>query len=155
VKINNNGYNAYYNYDGGGQRVRKVIKNDPIKKVRLYLGGVECYRVYAKNTLKEETWTLQVDGIAQVDTKTVDNKNVVANPAPLIRYHLEGAKMSVIKAILGIPNETEKYDLGENYPDNECCIYIMSSCFTDRYKGKIIFYSKNDKIIEIQRKYGG
>jgi RHS repeat-associated protein len=133
VKINNNGYNTYYNYDGGGQRVRKVIKNGPIKKVRLYLGGVECYRVYAGNTLKEETWTLQVDGIAQVDTKTVNNTSIVTNLAPLIRYqysdHLGSATLETDENAAVI-----SYEEYHPYGTTAYSTYVNGNYSTKRYR---------------------
>jgi RHS repeat-associated protein len=85
VELNKNGYKAFYNYDGGGQRVRKITINGTTKKERIYLGGVERYREYSGTTLKEETWTVHIDGIAQVDTKTIDNGNTTTSP-PLVRY---------------------------------------------------------------------
>jgi RHS repeat-associated protein len=133
VEINANGYNAYYNYDGGGQRIRKVIKNGSTKKVRLYLGGVECYRVYSGNTLQEETWTLQVDGIAQVDTKTVDNTLVVPNPTPLIRYqysdHLGSATMETNEN-----GQLISYEEYHPYGTTAYSTYVNGSYSTKRYR---------------------
>jgi RHS repeat-associated protein len=100
----NGGGTAYYNYDGGGQRVRKVVVKSGKRTERLYFGGVERYREYTASsvnnpngTVKLERWTVQIDDIAQVDTLTVDNSVAVANPIPLIRYqyrdHLGSAAM--------------------------------------------------------------
>lgn len=86
VELNAND-RAYYNYDASGQRVRKVVKVGNKRKERLYLGGVERYREYNANSVVTlERWTLQVEGIAQVDTLTIDNSSPVGNPEPLIRY---------------------------------------------------------------------
>lgn len=87
VDLNTSGDRACYNYDGGGQRVRKVIdKNGKKIKERLYLGGVERYREYNLiGTVTLERWTLQIDDLAQVDTETI-NVNSISNPTPLIRY---------------------------------------------------------------------
>ncbi|BDS11955.1 SpvB/TcaC N-terminal domain-containing protein [Aureispira anguillae] len=87
VELNGTGDRAYYNYDGSGQRVRKMVVKSGKKTERLYLGGLERYREYsASGTVKLERWTLQVDDIAQVDTLTVDNSVTVATPIPLVRY---------------------------------------------------------------------
>ncbi len=88
VELDLNDNVAHYNYDGGGQRSRKVITHDGNKKKeRLYLGGVERYREYDNNGAVElERWTLQVEGLAQVDTLTVKNSAVVATPLPVARY---------------------------------------------------------------------
>ena len=42
------GGTAYYVYDAGGQRVRKVIEpqNGTLREERIYLGGFEIYREY-------------------------------------------------------------------------------------------------------------
>jgi len=103
VELNTSGDMAYYNYDGSGQRVRKVVKKGNKITERLYLGGVERYREYSStsnhnnNTAQLERWTLQVEDIAQVDTLTIDNNSTVANPTPLIRYqykdHLGSASL--------------------------------------------------------------
>lgn len=98
VELNGTGDTAYYNYDGGGQRVRKVVVKSGKRTERLYLGGVERYREYTANgTVQLERWTVQIDDIAQVDTLTVDSSAVVANPVSLIRYqykdHLGSASL--------------------------------------------------------------
>jgi YD repeat-containing protein len=63
----NGGGTACYNYDGGGQRVRKVVVKNGKRTERLYLGGVERYREYSTGgTVKLERWTVQIDDIAQV-----------------------------------------------------------------------------------------
>lgn len=79
VQLNAVGDKAYYNYDNGGQRVRKVIQKANKRTERLYLGGVERYREYdASNQVTLERWTLMVEGIALVETET--------GKPPLIRY---------------------------------------------------------------------
>jgi RHS repeat-associated protein len=87
VQVEKTGVVAYYNYDGRGQRIRKVVQKGTKREERLYLGGVERYRVYdGNNNIKEETWTLHIEGIAQVDTKTIQNSSSVASPQPFVRY---------------------------------------------------------------------
>jgi RHS repeat-associated protein len=98
VELNGTGDTAYYNYDGSGQRVRKVVVKSGKRTERLYLGGVERYREYSTGgTVKLERWTVQIDDIAQVDTLTADSSGPVANPVPLIRYqyrdHLGSASL--------------------------------------------------------------
>jgi RHS repeat-associated protein len=75
---------AYYVYDAGGQRARKVIKqNGTFRKERLYLGGFEVYREYngANGDVKLERETLHVmDGeqrIALVERRTRGNDGSV------------------------------------------------------------------------------
>ncbi len=72
------GGDAYYNYDSGSQRVRKVWEKSPgFIEERIYLGGFEIYRRKNGNgdiTLERETLHV-VDGnrvIALVETKTID-----------------------------------------------------------------------------------
>ena len=88
------GGTAYYVYDAGGQRVRKVIErlNGTVQKERLYLGGFEVYREY--NSGKEENLTLARETlhimddqqrIAMVETRTVGEDEA---PQQLIRYQL-------------------------------------------------------------------
>ncbi|MGH1337274.1 MAG: SpvB/TcaC N-terminal domain-containing protein [Aureispira sp.] len=88
VKLDASGNVVHYNYDGGGQRTRKIITNNGLKKKeRLYLGGVERYQEYDNNgVVTLERWTLQVEGLAQVDTLTVDNSVAVGTPLPVARY---------------------------------------------------------------------
>ena len=88
VELDLDGNIAHYNYDGGGQRARKIIAHDgKKKKERLYLGGVERYREYDNDEEVElERWTLQVEGIAQVDTLTVKDTTPVTIPLPVARY---------------------------------------------------------------------
>ncbi len=98
VELNGTGDRAYYNYDGSGQRVRKVVVKSGKRTERLYLGGVERYREYsAGGTVQLERWTVQIDDLAQVDTLTIDNSVAVVSPNPLIRYqyrdHLGSASL--------------------------------------------------------------
>jgi RHS repeat-associated protein len=87
------GGTAYYVYDAGGQRVRKVIeRNGATVEERIYLGGYEVYRKRQGGTLQLERQTLHVmddkERIALVETKTVETEVLVANPQSLIRYQL-------------------------------------------------------------------
>ncbi|WBQ08339.1 SpvB/TcaC N-terminal domain-containing protein [Kribbella sp. CA-293567] len=89
------GGTAYYSYDSGGRRVRKVIERvGGARLERIYLGAVEIYRERQGNgPVKLERRTLHVSDtagrIAQVDLKVRDEDNAdPANPlgVALIRY---------------------------------------------------------------------
>lgn len=87
------GGQAYYVYDAGGQRTRKVIEtNGSTVKERIYLGGWEIYRVRTAGQLKLEREALHVmddqSRIALIETKMVDGANLIANPSPIVRYQL-------------------------------------------------------------------
>jgi RHS repeat-associated protein len=91
------GGTAYYTYDAGGERVRKVIQRlGTTREERIYLGGWELYRKRqgASQEIVLERETLHVvDGarrIAMVETKTAD----ADVPGPLtvssrLRYQLD------------------------------------------------------------------
>jgi RHS repeat-associated protein len=94
---------AYYVYDAGGQRVRKVIEqNGRRMKERIYLGGFEVYRKYnvGESSVKLERETLHVmDGqqrIALVETRTQGEDDSLPQ---LIRYqfgnHLGSASLEL------------------------------------------------------------
>jgi RHS repeat-associated protein len=84
---------AYYNYDGGGIRTRKVVEKNGVVETRLYLGGFEIWRKTVNGVLDTERETLHVMDdqrrIALVETLTVENGNAVANPLPVLRYQLD------------------------------------------------------------------
>ena len=87
------GRRTFYVYDSGGIRVRKVTERPDGSKAheRIYLGGFEMYREYARNKVVLERETLHVlddkRRIALVETKTVDVKRQPAElPATLTRY---------------------------------------------------------------------
>jgi RHS repeat-associated protein len=99
------GGKAYYVYDAGGERVRKVIErqNGSLKEERIYLGGFEIYREYNGNgstvTLERETLHVMVDDqqrFALMETRTQGNDG---SAAKLIRYqfgnHLGSASMEL------------------------------------------------------------
>jgi RHS repeat-associated protein len=95
---------AYYVYDAGGQRVRKVIEqNGTRQKERFYIGGFEVYRKYngIESTVKLERETLHVmdaqQRIALVETRTKGDESGLS--AQLIRYqfgnHLGSASLEL------------------------------------------------------------
>jgi RHS repeat-associated protein len=101
------GGEAYYVYDAGGQRVRKVVEKNggTIIEERVYLGGFEIFR--RRNgvgavTLERETLHIMDDQqrIALIETKTIDASISAASlPETLIRYqvgnHLGSASLEL------------------------------------------------------------
>ena len=92
------GGQAWYQYDGTGQRIRKTVERNQQREERIYLDGIEIYRVYQINTtnklLERETLHVTDDKrrIAMVDTRTASNDG---SPQQLIRFqyndHLSSA----------------------------------------------------------------
>jgi RHS repeat-associated protein len=84
------GGTAYYVYDAGGQRVRKVIeKAANLIEERIYLGGFEIFRRrQGAQRLERETLHVMDDKqrIALVETRTADTTGTDPAPAQLIRY---------------------------------------------------------------------
>jgi RHS repeat-associated protein len=107
------GGNAYYVYDAGSQRVRKVIeRQNGIIQERIYLSGIEIYR--EKNntgniTLERETLHVMDDKrrIAMVDTPVISPLG--SNEVQLIRYqydnHLGSASLELDDSALTISYE--------------------------------------------------
>jgi RHS repeat-associated protein len=87
---------AYYVYDAGGQRLRKVVETHTGMRhnERIYLGGFEVYREYENdgNTVKLERESLHVmddrQRTALVESQTIENGNPINPPVPLQRYQL-------------------------------------------------------------------
>jgi RHS repeat-associated protein len=71
VTLNASNDKAYYVYDSGGERVRKVIEKGNITEERYYLGGYEIYRRINSSTLEVERESLFIENgskaIAQID----------------------------------------------------------------------------------------
>ena len=87
------GGDAYYQYDGAGQRVRKVwVKSASLICDRIYLNGFELYVEKNGTTINLQRETLHImddiHRIALVETKTVDlnNGDPAAVNTPYIRY---------------------------------------------------------------------
>ncbi|MEN6621924.1 MAG: RHS repeat-associated core domain-containing protein, partial [Smithella sp.] len=85
------GCKAFYVYDTTGQRMRKVVKQNGVrKKERIYLDGFEVYREYNGSgaiELERETLHIMSDKqrVAIVETRVQGNDPF---PATLIRYQL-------------------------------------------------------------------
>lgn len=97
---------AYYVYDAGGQRVRKVVeKNDgTLIEERIYLGSFEVFRRRNNSgTTSLERQTLHImdntQRIALVETKTVDIASPLTRHSSLVRYqfgnHLGSASLEL------------------------------------------------------------
>lgn len=97
------GGTAYYVYDGGGQRVRKVIERPNGNRLeRIYLGGIEIYREFRANgtvSLERETIMVTDDHrrIAMIDIPVIQPQG--NNEVQLIRYqydnHLGSASLEL------------------------------------------------------------
>lgn len=85
------GGEAFFVYDAGGERVRKVLEknNGTLIEERIYIGVFELYRIRRNGTMNLERHTLHVmDGeqrIALVETRT---QGVDGSPLQLISYQL-------------------------------------------------------------------
>ncbi len=86
---------AFYVYDAGGQRVRKVWEKSPgLIEERIYLGGFEIFRRHGgairanSVTLERETLHVMDDQqrIALVETRTLDTARNDPAPRLMIRY---------------------------------------------------------------------
>jgi RHS repeat-associated protein len=124
------GGKAYYVYDAGGQRGRKVLEknNGSLIEERVYLGGFEVYRKRQSGSIELERETLHImddqQRIVLVETKTVDNQNPMPNPQFLLRYqlgnHLGSASLELDDAGAVIsyeeyhPYGTTSYQAGPN-----------------------------------------
>lgn len=100
-KIAKGSTEAYYQYDGSGQRIRKTVnKTGGIKEIRIYLGSYEIYRKYTGSTLDLERTTVHIADdmgrIAMYEERTQGTDN---SPAQLTRYiygnHLGSASLEL------------------------------------------------------------
>jgi RHS repeat-associated protein len=86
------GGTAYYVYDAGGLRVRKVVETSAgVVEERLYLGGFEIFRRRQRADLLERETLHIVDDkqrIALVETRIADTARSDRAPRRLIRYQL-------------------------------------------------------------------
>jgi RHS repeat-associated protein len=99
------GGTAYYVYDAGGQRVRKVWEKAPgLTEERIYLGGFEVFRRRNGSgavTLERETLHIMDDEqrIALLESRTLDTAGDDPAPPQLTRYqfgnHLGSASLEL------------------------------------------------------------
>ena len=111
---------AYYSYDGSGQRVRKVVEKGNITEERLYLGGFEIWRKRVNGNLDTERETLHIMDdkrrIAVVETLTLNNGAAVNSPVPVQRYQLSNNIESVT---LELDENANTISYEEYYPYGE------------------------------------
>ena len=106
---------AFYVYDAGGQRVRKVIEKNggTLVEERVYLGGFEIFRRRnGAGTVERETLHIMDDTqrVALVETRTQGNDG---SPGQLIRYQLSNHLGS---ASLELDDAEEIISFEEYYP---------------------------------------
>jgi RHS repeat-associated protein len=108
---------AYYNYDGSGQRTRKVVEKGNTIEERLYLGGFEIFRKHINGTIDTERETLHImddtKRIALVETLTADNGVQIANPTLVQRYQLSN---NIESATLELDESAQIISYEEYYP---------------------------------------
>jgi len=110
---------AYYNYDAGGQRVRKVIEIGNIQaEERIYIGGYEIYRKYnggANPTFERSTLHVMDDTerIAIIEKKIKDTNNIDSGSTLRIRYQLDNHLGS---SLLEIDENRKEISYEEYYP---------------------------------------
>jgi len=93
------GGDAFFTYDGSGQRVRKVWEHHDqtnLVEERIYLGGYEIYRrrngtISSTVTLERQTLHVMDDQrrVAMVETKPVDTTPGGSPTGPLWRFQLD------------------------------------------------------------------
>ncbi|MFO0553766.1 MAG: RHS repeat-associated core domain-containing protein [Polyangiaceae bacterium] len=88
------GGTAYFTYDAGGQRVRKVHEHSStLVEERIYLGSYELHRKHDSSSTLLERETLHLtDGtrrVAMVETKTIEDDIAITDPAELWRFQLD------------------------------------------------------------------
>jgi RHS repeat-associated protein len=92
VDLPGGGGTAFYTYDAGGQRTRKVIeKSANHVEERFYLGGFEVYRRrQGTEFLERETLHVldETNRIAMVETRSVDTARDDKSPEQLLRFQL-------------------------------------------------------------------
>ncbi|TDD63462.1 hypothetical protein E1263_00480 [Kribbella antibiotica] len=83
------GGDAHYQYDGSGHRIRATVTRAGATETRIYLGSVELYVKQVGQSARVRRETLRAaDGVALIETTTVDDGRPVANPVPLRRFQL-------------------------------------------------------------------
>ncbi len=95
------GVKTCYQYDSGGERVRKYTDKGSIREERIYLGSYEVYRKYdiSGNLTLERTTVHVSDDTGRI--ATLENRTVGTDPSPavLTRYiysnHLHSATLEL------------------------------------------------------------
>jgi RHS repeat-associated protein len=118
IQTNATNDRAYYQYDVGGQRVRKVIEqgNSRVEE-RIYVGGYEVFRKYdsAGTTFERSTLHVMDDKrrIALIETKTKDNSDPGSVPEVRVRYQLDNHLGS---SLLEVDEDAREISYEEYYP---------------------------------------
>ena len=139
------GGTAYFSYDAGGQRVRKVVvKNGgTLVEQRIYVGGYEVFRQSdGTGNVKLERQTLHImdneQRAAIVETKTIDSGTAVASPVSLIRFqfgNLIGSALLELDVTGAVISYEEYYAFGAtSYQAVNSAIDVSSKRY--RYIGK-------------------
>ena len=99
------GGEAFYVYDGSGQRVRKVVEKNSgaLIEERIYLSGFEIFRKRQNGAVELERETLHVmddkQRIALIETKTIDIASPLSPHSSLVRFqfsnHLGSASLEL------------------------------------------------------------
>jgi RHS repeat-associated protein len=119
IQTNGSCDRAFYNYDAGGQRVKKVIEIGNKKaEERIYIGGYEIYRKYnggADTTFERSTLHVMDDTkrIALIETKTKDTNSIDSGPTLRIRYQFDNHLGS---SLLEIDENKKEISYEEYYP---------------------------------------
>ena len=112
------GGTAYYVYDAGGQRVRKVIEtqNGTLSEERIYLGGFEIYRKYRRRTRwsarRCTSWTTS-SASPWSRRRRIESGSAISDPQSLIRYQFGNHLGS---ASLELDDDGESISYEEYYP---------------------------------------
>jgi len=109
---------AYYNYDAGKQRTRKVIENHTSAKQweRIYLGGLDIYRRYSGGSIVEEIESLHLfegeQRLLLIDD-VLQPSNANQPTGPLYRYQYNNHLGS---ACLELDHQTKIISYEEYHP---------------------------------------
>jgi RHS repeat-associated protein len=117
LNVGNSPNRAYYQYDAGGQRVRKTVVKNGRTEERIYLGGYEIYTVTNGSgpTFRRDTIHVMDDKerIALIETRKVDTNSRESGSAERIRYqltnHLGSAALEVGETNAAILISYEEY----------------------------------------------
>lgn len=146
------GGTAYYIYDAGGQRVRKVVEsqNGLSWKERIYFGGFEIYREHNGNgvTLERESLHVMDDKqrIALVETKSVGD----GDQRPVQRYQLGNHLGS---ACVELDGSAELISYEEYHPYGTTAFQAM--CFAAEVSSKRYRYTGKERDEESSLYYHG
>ncbi|GAB7088929.1 SpvB/TcaC N-terminal domain-containing protein [Marinifilum fragile] len=103
VELDANGSKAFYVYNAGGERVRKVVIKGNIREERYYFGDFEIYHKFVNDSLVTERTTVNISDdkkkIATAETLTINQGSLTVNPVAVIRYqydnHLGSASLEL------------------------------------------------------------